>query len=115
MTFTGRMSLRFGSFPKWRLPGPRTFRLLRTRPYPEWVLIGLLLLLIALCILLYFVYVEPWINGGPEVRIGADSDRNRKAGPRAGQPIGSRRGCGRKGRAPMNWFPSRATFSVRSP
>ena len=69
------MSLRVGEGPRWRLPGPGTFRLLRTRPREEWFLIGSLLLLIAFCILLYFVYVEPWINGGPEVRIGADSDR----------------------------------------
>lgn len=63
------------SVPKWRLPHSPKFGFLRRRSWLEWALVWTLILYVFVCVCVYFVYVQPWINGDIETRIGADSDR----------------------------------------
>ena len=52
----------------------RVVRLLRQRPASEWLLVGTLSVYLLACLWIYFAYVQPWIAGITEIRIGADSD-----------------------------------------
>jgi hypothetical protein len=67
--------LRIGAGPRWLLRGARSIRLLRTKPVSEWLLLGTFLAYLCICVFLYFQFVQPWIAGSIDVRIGADSDR----------------------------------------
>ena len=68
----------FHGLPHFRIPVPRlpAFRLsLRSRPLSEWLFAAALLVYLLLCVWFYFAYVQPWIAGAIQTRIGADSDR----------------------------------------
>ena len=59
----------FQLLPKLRV------HLIKQRPLPEWLFLGTFILYSLFCIFLYLQYVEPWIAGDIQTRIGADSDR----------------------------------------
>ncbi len=48
---------------------------LRGRSRTDWYFWLTLLFYLAICVMVYFAYVEPWIAGDISIRIGADSDR----------------------------------------
>jgi hypothetical protein len=47
----------------------------KRRSQAEWYLLAALIVYAAICIVVYFAYVAPWIAGDISTRIGADSDR----------------------------------------
>lgn len=55
--------------------GRATFSLMSRRSRTDWYFWITLLFYLALCAMVYFAYVAPWIAGDINVRIGADSDR----------------------------------------
>ncbi len=59
----------FQLLPKLRV------QIIKRRPLSEWLFFGTFMLYSLFCIFLYFQYVEPWIAGNIQTRIGADSDR----------------------------------------
>ena len=65
--------------PAWRSYSPRLPRfsvpLVGKRPSSEWLFFATLILYSFFCFFFYFKYVEPWIAGDIQTRIGADSDR----------------------------------------
>jgi hypothetical protein len=59
-----------------RLGIPRVrCNVLRGRSRTQWYFWLTLLLYVAICAVVYFAYVAPWISGDINIRIGADSDR----------------------------------------
>jgi hypothetical protein len=63
------------AIPSWRVPSMLRFRFVNQRSTSQWLLIATLLVYFAGCIVVYFRFVEPWVNGDSTVRVGADSDR----------------------------------------
>src|ERR1700744_6157806 len=60
---------------RWKQLRLPKVRILHRRPWTEWALIIVLVAYVFLSVCIYFAYVQPWIAGKIDVRIGADSDR----------------------------------------
>jgi hypothetical protein len=49
--------------------------LIKKRKWSDWLFVLSLIVYSLICVVIYFHYVAPWINGDTQIRIGADSDR----------------------------------------
>lgn len=67
----------------------KSFNPLRRRSWTEWYFWASLFFYAAICVVVYFAYVAPWIAGDVNTRIGADSDRYWEFVEEAHSPAGT--------------------------